>query len=142
MRYQKQIADHIFSMDELLKICSHSSERLESFTKNYVCECQALTTSHPREMLEIFSLSQAGGAQDSFIEIKKSQPIPTQNQNNIVIFSDKLGKNMGVMFNKICKGQSVLNYCLPGATYSQIMNKILTNTHCPNTVLIIFKGEM
>ena len=137
---QKQIAEHISSMDELLKICSHNSERFESLTKNYACECQAFTSSHPREMSEIFSQSQADAAQASFTEIKKSQPIPTQKQSNIKIYSDNLGKNMGVILNNICKGHSVLNCCMPGATYSQIMSKILSNTHCPNTILIILIG--
>ena len=80
---QRQIAEHISSMDELLKICSHNSERSESLTKNYACECRALISSHLREMSEILSQSQADGDQDSFIEIKKLQPIPTKKLSNI-----------------------------------------------------------
>ncbi|KAA5621827.1 hypothetical protein F3G63_35590, partial [Pseudomonas aeruginosa] len=66
---------------------------------------------------------------------------PVLTKNIIKIFSDELGKNMGVALNDLCLGQSVINYCMPGASCTLILNKILNVTHCPNTTIIIMIGR-
>ncbi|KAA5586777.1 hypothetical protein F3H15_37140, partial [Pseudomonas aeruginosa] len=70
-----------------------------------------------------------------------SSQVSREDKIKIKIFSDELGKQMGVALHDLCFGQHVINYCMPGANPAQIFDKILNTTHCLNTVIIIMLGR-
>lgn len=61
-------------------------------------------------------------------------------KNEIVMFSDEIGKNMGVLLSD--KGHSIVNYCSPGLSYHDIMEKIFNYKFKPSTTLLVFIGNM
>lgn len=67
------------------------------------------------------------------------KPLNIKAKNKIVMFSDEIGKNMGVLLSD--KGHAVVNYCLPGLSYHNIMQKILDYNYCSSSMLIIFIGN-
>lgn len=60
--------------------------------------------------------------------------------NNIVMYSDELGKHMGLQISQ-CVGQAIVNNCMPGASYSDILNTVLSAQFAKNTTLIILVGR-
>lgn len=69
---------------------------------------------------------------------KSMTNIPPVN-GNIVMYSDELGKDMGHLLTT--NGQSLINHCIPGATLSDIMNKIIKTNFHNETTLIIMVGN-
>lgn len=58
----------------------------------------------------------------------------------IVIFSDEIGRNMGVQLSQE-SGHSVINMCMPGASYNQIVKNVLTQKFEVSTTIIILIGR-
>lgn len=51
-----------------------------------------------------------------------------------------MDKCMGLQLTQ-CMGQAIINYCMPGATYSSILETIISNSFKEKTTLIIFIGR-
>ena len=56
------------------------------------------------------------------------------------MYSDEIGKNMGLRLSRLL-GQTIVNNCMPGASYVDVMEKITTSTFKSNTTLIILVGR-
>lgn len=145
---QCELAEHAKAMDALLEMCKENENRFNSLTANHVCECERTPDNHvsparaprcsppappPRVMMQTDSTSSLCAS--------ISQPsIENENESNIVMFSDEIGMNMGLRVGR-CTGQAILNYCLPGASFQKIMEKILARVYKRDTTLLIFVGR-
>ncbi|CAG9119911.1 unnamed protein product [Plutella xylostella] len=57
-----------------------------------------------------------------------------------IVFSDKLGSKMGHMLNDYLR-QNVVNICMPGATFKQIVDRIISGQYSLNTTIVVLVGN-
>lgn len=57
------------------------------------------------------------------------------------MISDEMGKSMGSILSKNIEEHSVMNYCMPGLDFVDIVKKALSLQFSPDTVLILFCGR-
>ncbi|CAK1599407.1 unnamed protein product [Parnassius mnemosyne] len=141
-----EIKEHILAMDNLVKSCKYNEERFDSLLK-YQTEYQrslpgslgTVCVNNTTSSNTSFSLPTL---YDSTITKQINLKSNSYNEkNNIIVYSDDIGKNLGISLNNCLKRQQISNYCMPGASFSDIMNKILTSKFNPNSILIIFVGR-
>ncbi|CAK1592424.1 unnamed protein product [Parnassius mnemosyne] len=137
---QNEIKEHILAMDNLVKTCKYNEERFDSLVK-YQCECQRSMPDSSKSVcadniIPPQKLYDSAIAED--IKIINNSNIT---KNNIIVYSDDMGKNLGITLNNSLKGQKVTNCCMPGASFSDILNKIIVTKFCPNSTIIIFVGR-
>lgn len=134
----KELKEHSLAMDELLQLSKYNNDRFDSLTNNYQCNCIQSSVS-PRSLPASSSVSNITNSPIS--RCLKAQPnnyIPST--SDIIVFSDEIGKNMGWQL-KCYLGQPIVNYCMPGANYSYILEKILNTTFKNNSTLIVMIGR-
>lgn len=150
---QRDISEHVLAMDNLIDTCNYNQQRFDSLTMQYAeCKCSASGCQElPHVEIQKHNVSILSVLESQSNDIMRAAPIclPTtassqvsrEDKIKIKIFSDELGKQMGVALHDLCFGQHVINYCMPGANPAQIFDKILNTTHCLNTVIIIMLGR-
>ncbi|XP_041974367.1 uncharacterized protein LOC121729805 [Aricia agestis] len=121
---QQEMQGHISAMNDLLEVTHYNEERVYSLLR-----VNGFSNKTDRSVL------------NKVADICSSQKVHTECPTHITLFSDELGKDLGVYLNRMCIGQSISNFCMPGATYSEILKRALTMNYCPNTTLIILVGR-
>lgn len=142
---QKEIKEHVLATNSLLQFCKKNHYTSQSLIDNHQNDCvKTLTSCSAAAVCPVADQTQLTLTQAPLIDTDNgtafSLPMQTEQQNNIVMFSDELGKNMGLQLSKRI-GQPVLNNCIPGATYLTILKSVLASQLSENTILIIFIGR-
>lgn len=106
--------DHNISLQESQAVCDSSFS---------ICDCDNMTT-----------LANTKKSSGSFA-ITSNVCV-----NNIVMFSDELGKDMGLLLSNLM-GQPVINNCFPSTPFIEIVNKISHYTFNENSILILLIGN-
>lgn len=58
-----------------------------------------------------------------------------------IVFSDKLGSKMGYMLNDYLR-QKVVNICMPGASFKQIVDRIVSGQYSLNTKIVFVRAPL
>jgi len=143
---QKEIKEYSVAMDDLLKSIKYNSERFDSLVNNQCCICnhQSLPLSQEGRVtpvpLESQTLPPLLPLPDDILGDSK---INFSSSNEIVMFSDDIGVNLGsnLSLRLNLPGQSFVNYCYPSANLHEIMRKIFKYKFNKSTILIIFVGN-
>lgn len=113
---QKQIGDHLVAADELLALGTYNMARFDSLTSK--CQC-------PR------NVSRASQDSNSILlqETMSTSPerCTTITKTKTFMYSDGIGKDMGILLNLHLQGHTVLNCCSPNASLRTIVNSIYDN---------------
>lgn len=144
---QSQIKEHMLAMNELVEMCNENND-----TSNHTSKCKQLPghLSVTCESSSPIKLVNANVPKGSLIQCKiintphlieniNKEDLDLDNKNDIVIFSDEFGKNMGRLLFDL--GHSIINYCMPGASYHDILTKAIDYKYKPNSTLLIFVGN-
>lgn len=132
---QKELSERMVEAGELVDLVRYNAERYESLTNNLCCACScspptASVKSQSAEPLPVFTTP---ALKKVNLKIKKN--------NNIIrthIFSDKLGQGLGSIICS-CSQQSVLNTCLPGASFYKVSRQIaLSEFNAGSTGILLF----
>lgn len=136
---QKEIQEHSIAMDELLELCKYNADRFESLThNNNQCDCEQVPV-HCEEVINVPEpISVSGLEQWPSVSVKTDSDC--SNRLNIAMYSDETGRSMGLQLGYLLEHR-ITNNCMPGATYSQILQSILKCKFKSNTVLIILIGR-
>lgn len=123
---QQEIAEHTVAMNDLIDLCNYNTERFESLQNNHACEC--------------YISSQSQGVPSPPPAQSVCDRSHAHSSNNVVMYSDGIGKDMGRYLGS-CMGQTVINYCMPNASFNDIIMSISKNQAINSkTILIIFIG--
>ncbi|CAK1601640.1 unnamed protein product [Parnassius mnemosyne] len=137
---------HILAMNDLVKSCKYNEERFDSLIKNQSEYQRSIPGSSGticvnnkvNSKTSLFSSTLYDSAMTKDINLKSNVNIK---KNKVIMYCDDIGKNLGMMLNNCLKGHMITNYCMPGASFSHIMNKVLASKFCPNSTLIILVGR-
>lgn len=61
--------------------------------------------------------------------------------NDIIMFSDEIGRDLGHLISAEYPGQKIINNCMPGCSLYHIMKEIIKCNFNPDTSLLIFIGN-
>lgn len=75
-----------------------------------------------------------------FIQEETPLPITSNDVHQTIIYSDGMGKGFGYLLNN-CLQQTVNNVCMPGASYSQIIDKIVSKDYNSYTTIVVIFGN-
>lgn len=144
---QKEIKEHVSAVDSLLEISKYNYDTFISLTNNHNCDCKrtppdcsapAVCPAATDQLAD--QLTQAPSV-DSGTDTDNVDKSPSFSQTKYVMYSDDLGKGMGLQLGRQRVGQEIINNCMPGATYIQILNKVLSSRFLEPTTLIILIGR-
>lgn len=152
---QREIGEHILAMDNLLEMTKYNAERFDSLMNNHQCSClsRSASTSPPARdvtrspaqalrppipppapcnngSLSIETLSNTSFLLDNNIDSKP----------NIVMYSDEIGSSLGARLSQYMD-HPIINTCMPGANYFDIMKQVVSRRYRPNTILIVLIGR-
>lgn len=143
---QREMGEYILAMNSLVDLCSENEKIFNSLTNNRTpgCEqdlpgCSGLDGSHQSShCIKLNSCKKS----TSFDTQKPIKLIQNEKKycKKIVIYSDEIGQNMCHRLHQHL-GDQVINYCMPEATYEQILDKILSSSYCPTTTLVVLIGR-
>lgn len=150
---QKQISEHMLAMDGLLEMSKYNNDRFESLTNNHLCDCMKSSASHSSPAVSpaqpvCRSSTHSTRASDQLtsprsdaqrVELREDCDAPLE--QNIIMYCDEIGKSMGSQL-VLSLGKPVINNCMPGASYSTILDKICSTKFIGNNnTLVIFIGR-
>lgn len=146
---RKEIREHVLAMNSLLESCKYNNNQTQVLTHNQ-CDCKKTPSDcsapavcpveqHSSRASDQLTLTQAPAAV-AIDNTAFSLPAQTLQQSNIVMYSDELGKHMGLQLSQ-CMGRAITNHCMPGATYSCILKSVLASHFPKNTIIIILIGR-
>ncbi|GBP53980.1 hypothetical protein EVAR_36863_1 [Eumeta japonica] len=98
-------------MDNLIEISQYNYERFESLITKHQCSREA----PPVDDSATAGSSRAPAAVE---RVCSSHAAVNANGQNIIMYSDGLGKSMGLQLDRRLAGQNILNICTPGASYN------------------------
>lgn len=124
---QKQIQEHILAMDDLIDVSKYNADRFESLTKH--CTCNHTNISNNNSVVTVLE-NEVQGVCASDCNPKSST----------MVFSDRIGCNFGSILKYHLKGD-LLNYCMPEASFTQIINKIKSTKMNNMTTIVLFFGN-
>lgn len=135
---QKENSEHILAASELVELCTYNAERFDSLMNNHCCTCVSPSVrfdSQPSSPSLLVSMPAVinNDQCDNII----NQCTPTR---KTFVFSDKIGVGLGAIFSKQLDG-TVLNYCMPGASYQQIVTKILSTKFDDQSTIVLLIGS-
>lgn len=122
------------AMSHLLETCKYNEERFQSLVNNHSCICEhssTVTTDCQSNVDITSSINQS--------QINKSN-FNLSPEYKTIVFTDGIGKGIGVLLNE-CMDQQVTNICMPGASYSQIVDCLLSGTYDCKTNIILLIGN-
>ncbi|VVC92913.1 unnamed protein product [Leptidea sinapis] len=91
VKSQETIREYSANMDELLKLSQSNQERFDSLMTNYLCDCQNFANLKP---------DRAALPLTAEINIRSNtRTMRKKNNYKIVIFCDKIGKNLGKLLH-------------------------------------------
>lgn len=131
---QGEIRDHTAAMDELLRLSQDNMDRFESYTNNYQCKCQLAECSTSLVVAPESPLPTI----DS--DLCSSNSSCSKFNNNFVMYSDELGKDLGWQLS-LQLDCSVTNNCYPGHTYKDILDIALKAEFKTNSIVILLIGR-
>lgn len=122
---QKENSEHILAATELVDLCTYNAERYDSLINNHSCDCVCT------------SLKSKPESSSSLNSKTINQSTPTK---KTYVYSDKIGVGVGIILSRQLEGP-VFNYCMPGATYQQIVNKILSTKFDNQSTIVLLIGN-
>lgn len=138
-RSEKQLKEYILAMNEMIKCHSTGNPVYNDNIKNQLSLDHSLPSCSSKIVRTCKNVCQDTTLTSSS---QNTNSIPsTIDKPKIVIFSDEIGKDMGHLLSNTSKGHNVINYCTPGLSYQEIMNRIFTYSFSPNTTLLILIGN-
>ncbi|XP_050559842.1 uncharacterized protein LOC126912302 [Spodoptera frugiperda] len=122
---EKQMREYMLAMDELVRSQSQENpcEKCDSSNVLPACTVPTCDTTLPH------------GA--SLLLPSQCNNNSSCNNNNVVIFSDEIGKNLGSLLTSKYPGQSIINHCMPGCTFGNILERIINYNFNHDATLII-----
>lgn len=149
---EMQMKEYMLAMNELVGSCTCNYERSQSLniSVNSSPNCKQpppLSASvkscntpilQRRDTIINTNSSQKHQKTNDFV---KTPCVKSSLEKQLVIFSDGMGKGMGILLSHYCKGFSVSNHCFPGLSYMDIIKKIIAFKFSQNTTLLIFIGN-
>lgn len=124
---KKENEEHILALKNLIKepVISGNIKLNDLHSQEPVSICESLSMQH----CHISSLVNSNGS------------LNTSHVNqNIVMFSDDVGKDMGQLLSEKL-GQPITNICMPGASYLNILERLLKYKFSPYTTILILIGN-
>ncbi|XP_072943517.1 uncharacterized protein [Epargyreus clarus] len=134
---ENQLREYILAMNKLMA-CSASEQTGDP---DIINNSSLTNCSLPKCDSRVAESCVLPATDSSQLSNNSITPNCTATNANIVIFSDEMGKDMGQLLSKACKSHTVINYCMPGLSYQNIMHKILTYNFSAHTTLIILIGD-
>lgn len=137
---QNHLSDHYKEAISLMDLVTTNVESV----RNIECACSR-SHSQPqatREPHSIPTIAQPLNKTCTEAVRGENQGI-TSNQDmvtKVLVFSDAIGKNFGSLLGNSLNC-SVRNYCMPGASYAQIEEKIMASEIDKNTIVIVYLGQ-
>lgn len=152
--------------EDLQSELDHLQEKLSSMTKKYntsenlmreyvlamndlvssqsdTCEhCQPPSNVHTLDhSLSTFNTTLPQPCIDSPIVKSSCIQHKQSNKNDVVVFCDEIGKDLGHLLTTEYPGHSIINNCMPGCSLYNIMKKIIKCNFNPDSTIIIFVGN-
>lgn len=121
---QNELCQQIKNIDQILELSRYNEERFNSLTNKTCCSCQ----------------------DTSLVSTTLKEPIPLVESNtrnycdNTMVFSDEIGAGLGQYFNNRLN-HDVVNYCMPGNNFNNIVRSIANKNFNPKSNIIIFVGS-
>ena len=120
---QQDLSKRMQEANELVDLVRYNAERYESLTNNLSCSCACPQAPDPQHVTQTPQATH-----------------PEGNTNTTYVFSDKFGLGFGSVFNQ-CSEKYIINNCLPGASFSQVINSIKSTKINPNATVILLFGD-
>lgn len=142
---QKEMGEYILAMNSLVELCGENERIFNSLSNNQSQDIKYELSGGSRsaDSHESSSSSLLNSLKSTSFNTQKVIDIiqnDTKNKNKLIMYSDEIGQNMCHKLNQYV-GDQVMNYCMPEATYEQILDKITSSSYCPTTTLIILIGR-
>lgn len=132
---KKECEEHMLALKELLSYGCQNCKKITNSPIRSRPTCESTDTQQLDQSIVVnhnSSLTQSDSI-DGILTLCD----PT---TKYVMFSDEFGKDMGQLLSNHL-GQTVTNYCMPGLTYCEIMEKIIDSRFDDSTTLLIFVGD-
>lgn len=126
---RKEIQEHIKAIESLTSLSKYNQECFDSLTQNYLlCDCKNVSQK-PDCDVTTQSIQPLCG-----VDSRTFQNYP---ENNVIMISDEIGRSMGSILSTSL-GQPILNYCMPGCNFNDIIKKALCTKFSRDSTLILF----
>lgn len=147
---RKEMGDYILAMNDLVDLCSENERMFNSIVNNPTPDCdpsgrsESVPSHEPVHSVETFdspaSTSLAAPNAKILLKDNLSNYSLLNDNDQIIMYCDEIGKNMGrILQHRLHK--RITNYCMPDASYCEILEKVITSKHSSSTTIIILVGR-